>query len=290
MKIGLFIICFYSYITVVCQNNIYYDISLKGKSQSEAFGFYSNRIAEILSYKLETTRYLKKRLLKETIETKSDTVNFVATYWCQENGVILPYMFGSSLGRETLAHKELKEILSRFRVSAEDMKKLTRLPNGDQAIVYFNYRKITDSITQKTHFEHFQYDNKPKSLPEYSNDMPPIFKGCKLSRKKDLKATKNQLKIKDCMSKKIDRLILNNFNSKDLVKHPFINGRQITILNSFIFDKQGLIKNIKSVSIRPELEDEASRVFSKIPTVSPALVDGKPVNIIYQKSITFLAN
>lgn len=276
--------------TITAQQNIFYDIPIGNRYGQKAFEHFHSETSKILSYKIERSKYLKKRLLQESFNTKSDTVSFIATYWCQENGVVLPYMFGSSLGRETAAHVELKKILSRFKISPEDMKKLTRFRNGDQVVLRFNYRKITNPINQRVHFEHFWYSNKKTPSSKYTDQRNPIHKGCDVSKKSDLSSVKTQVKIKNCMSRKIDKLIQNNFRVNQLKEHPFIKGRQVSIFNSFIINNQGQITNINAVSLRPELEQEAIRILSKIPPLKPATKNGEPASIIYNKPITFIAN
>ena len=292
MKIVLFALIIIASITANSQQSIFYDISLKNESSTTAFNKYSSEIAKILSYKIESSKHLKKRLLQESFNTKSDTVSFIATYWCQENGVVLPYMFGSSLTRETPAHKELKKILSRFRISPKDMKKLTRFTGGDQVHLFFNYRKVKDSSSGNIRFEYFTYNyNSPlPRLDKENNQTSPVCKGCRIPKKKNIYDLKVQQKIKACNSNKIDHLMLNNFNRKKLAQHPFLKGRQVIIFTKFTINNLGDISDIKAVSLIPELETEAIRVLNKLPKAKPATVDGLPVNVIYDKSITFMTN
>lgn len=288
----LIIFIFFSVQIAIAQNSFFYDISLGNRTGQEAFEHYHKEIGTVLSYKIERSKHLKQALIEQSNQTKRDSVDFLTTYWRQENGVVLPYLFGSSFGRETAAHKELKEILIKFRISPEDMKKLTRFKNGDQVHLFLNYRKVTDTVSGKIHFEYFTYNHNttlPQPIKE-NNQTAPVCKGCRIPKRKNIYDLKVQQKIKACNDKKIDRLIQSNFDVKKIAQHPFFKGRQIQILTKFIINDQGDISDLNAVSLRLELEAEAIRVFNKLPKAKPATVAGKPVNVIYTKPITFIGN
>ena len=63
-----------------------------------------------------------------------------------------------------------------------------------------------------------------------------------------------------------------------------IEGRVIVQLR---IDKKGIL-SIKEIRGRnPLLEEEACRIFDGFPQLSPALLRGKPVNILYNYPIVF---
>ena len=63
-----------------------------------------------------------------------------------------------------------------------------------------------------------------------------------------------------------------------------IEGRVIVTLR---IDKEGFL-SIKEVKGRnPLLEEEAYRIFDGFPQLSPALLRGKPVNIVYNYPVIF---
>ena len=62
-----------------------------------------------------------------------------------------------------------------------------------------------------------------------------------------------------------------------------IQGRVIVQLR---IDKKGIL-SIKKIYGNPLLEEEACRIFDGFPQFSPALLRGKPVNILYNYPIVF---
>jgi len=273
---ALFLFCLHT----LAQNNIFYDIPLGNRYGEKAIEHYQNKVSEILSYKIETSNHIKKALLKEVTTRETDSVGIGITYWLQSNGVVLPYLFGATFRRGTEEFLELKRLATKFKLSKKDFQKISKDPNGTQITIYCNYRKVTSSLTKKSHFEHFTYDTNTDKL-ETNTMTVPVYKGCRVSKKANLHNVKVQEKLKNCMSTKIDKLIKTNFKTTDLSKHPFIKGRILKIHTSFIFNKEGYVEQLNSMSILPELEAEAIRIFKKINPVQPATNEGEPINILF---------
>jgi len=82
--------------------------------------------------------------------------------------------------------------------------------------------------------------------------------------------------------------VIENYRYPQEALEKKIEGRVIVTLR---IDKEGHL-SIKEVKGRnPLLEEEACRIFDGFPQFSPALLRGKPVNILYNYPIVFrLAN
>ena len=99
-----------------------------------------------------------------------------------------------------------------------------------------------------------------------------------------LTGEKKEIPIKNFL----DRWVRKNFQYPKRAVEKKIEGRVIVQLR---IDKKGIL-SIKEIRGRnPLLEEEACRIFDGFPQFSPALLRGKPVNILYNYPIVFrLAN
>ena len=85
----------------------------------------------------------------------------------------------------------------------------------------------------------------------------------------------------------LDQWVIKNYRYPQEAVEKKIEGRVIVQLR---IDKEGLL-SIKKIYGNPLLEEEACRIFDGFPQFSPALLRGKPVNILYNYPIVFrLAN
>lgn len=110
-------------------------------------------------------------------------------------------------------------------------------------------------------------------------EVVPVYPGCEKK-----KTNKDKRK---CMSDKISKLVSKKFNT-DIAGDHGISGLQ-RIDTQFTVDKNGNITNIKIRSPHPALEKEAKRVIDKIPSMKPGYQQDKPVGVIYNLPIKFLA-
>ena len=106
---------------------------------------------------------------------------------------------------------------------------------------------------------------------------PPVYPGCE--GKKGAKA------IKDCMSKKVQAFVGNNFD-KEIASDMGISGR-VKIITQFTIDKNGRVTNIKARSKYKELAKEAKRVILKLPKVKPGQQRNRNVKVTYTLPIIF---
>ena len=82
----------------------------------------------------------------------------------------------------------------------------------------------------------------------------------------------------------LDQWVIKNLRYPQEAVEKKIQGRVIVALR---IDKKGIL-SIKEVKGRnPLLEEEACRIFDGFPQLSPALLRGKPVNVVYNYPIIF---
>ena len=82
----------------------------------------------------------------------------------------------------------------------------------------------------------------------------------------------------------LDQWVIKNYRYPQEAVEKKIQGRVIVQLR---IDKKGIL-SIKEIRGRnPLLEEEACRVFDGFPQLFPALLRGKPVNILYNYPIVF---
>ena len=82
----------------------------------------------------------------------------------------------------------------------------------------------------------------------------------------------------------LDQWVIENYRYPQEALEKKIEGRVIVTLR---IDKEGHL-SIKEVKGRnPLLEEEACRIFDGFPQLSPGLVRGKPVNVVYNYPIIF---
>ncbi len=81
----------------------------------------------------------------------------------------------------------------------------------------------------------------------------------------------------------LDQWVIKNYRYPQEAVEKKIEGRVIVQLR---IDKKGIL-SIKKIYGNPLLEEEACRIFDGFPQFSPALLRGKPINILYNYPIVF---
>ncbi|MCX7546967.1 M56 family metallopeptidase [Xanthomarina sp. F1114] len=108
-------------------------------------------------------------------------------------------------------------------------------------------------------------------------DQVPIFPGCE-------DGSSNEER-KQCMIGKISSVVAENFNT-DLGKTLNLTG-VVKIFVFFKIDNLGNIVDAKARAEKPELVEEALRVISMLPKMTPGMQDGKTVTVPYYLPIKF---
>ncbi|GAA0871479.1 hypothetical protein GCM10009117_06250 [Gangjinia marincola] len=108
----------------------------------------------------------------------------------------------------------------------------------------------------------------------------PIFPGCETM-------TDNKGRIQ-CLSENITSIIQKYFNA-DLGADLGLKGEHV-IYTTFSIDQQGEVVKIKARAPHKKLEEEAKRVISKIPVMTPGNHNGNAVEVLYSVPIRLNLN
>jgi len=116
------------------------------------------------------------------------------------------------------------------------------------------------------------------------NDVPyavveevPSFPGCE--------SLQTNEERKKCMSEQVARHVNTSFNTK-LGKELGLKGIN-RIYVRFKIDKNGRVTDVASRGPHPKLEEEAIRVVSTLPNMTPGKQRGEAVNVLYSLPIVF---
>ena len=82
----------------------------------------------------------------------------------------------------------------------------------------------------------------------------------------------------------LDQWVIKNLRYPQEAVEKKIQGRVIVARR---IDKKGILSIKEIIGRNPLLEEEACRIFDGFPQLSPALLRGKPVNILYNYPIVF---
>ena len=103
----------------------------------------------------------------------------------------------------------------------------------------------------------------------------PIFPGCE-------NLEKNQLR--NCFQEQMNKHIRRNFRYPEIAQEMGIQGR---VFANFIISEDGSITNIRMRGPDKNLEDEAKRIISLLPNMTPGKQRGRPVRVPFSIPIVF---
>ena len=103
----------------------------------------------------------------------------------------------------------------------------------------------------------------------------PIFPGCERVKKSERR---------DCFQEKMNKNIRKNFRYPEIAQEMGIQGR---VYVNFIIAKDGKITNIRMRGPDKNLENEAQRIISRLPSMIPGKQRGRPVRVPFSIPITF---
>lgn len=141
----------------------------------------------------------------------------------------------------------------------------------------------TIGFAQTTETEKAQNDteeispNESEPIPFKLVEVPPLGPDCKAKWKRE--------KQKDCTAKFIINHINRKFNT-ELASDLGLTGR-IRIDVSFIIDKEGKSIYITATGGPDIMNQEAIEVIQKLPQLTPAMQNGKTVEVSYKLPILF---
>ena len=103
----------------------------------------------------------------------------------------------------------------------------------------------------------------------------PIFPGCEKVKKSERR---------NCFQDRMNKHIRKNFRYPEIAQEMGIQGR---VYVNFIISKDGSITNIRMRGPDTNLEKEAQRIISKLPTMIPGKQRGRAVRVPFSIPITF---
>jgi protein TonB len=103
----------------------------------------------------------------------------------------------------------------------------------------------------------------------------PIFPGCESVAKSERRT---------CFQDKINQHIRRNFRYPEIAQEMGIQGR---VYVNFIIAKDGSITNIRMRGPDKNLENEAQRIISRLPQMTPGKQRGRAVRVPFSIPITF---
>ena len=103
----------------------------------------------------------------------------------------------------------------------------------------------------------------------------PIFPGCEKVKKSERRK---------CFQDRMNKHIRKNFRYPEIAQEMGIQGR---VYVNFIISKDGSITNIRMRGPDKNLEKEAQRIISKLPTMIPGKQRGRAVRVPFSIPITF---
>jgi protein TonB len=106
----------------------------------------------------------------------------------------------------------------------------------------------------------------------------PLFPGCENVPKSQRRA---------CFQEKIQKHIYSEFRYPEIAQEMGIQGR---VFVQFMIGKDGSISGIRTRGPDKNLEKEARRIISKLPTMIPGRQRGRPVRVPFSIPVTFKLN
>ncbi|WP_282787831.1 gliding motility protein RemB [Flavobacterium croceum] len=105
-----------------------------------------------------------------------------------------------------------------------------------------------------------------------SNEQPPLFPNCQVA---------SQSEIEKCFYAQLQDFVYHNFNVPNTISSTYKG----TVLVLFEVDTKGAFKTLYIDTDKPELAEEAKKVFLKLPTVTPATYNGNPIYSKYTLAV-----
>lgn len=113
------------------------------------------------------------------------------------------------------------------------------------------------------------------SVPFSVVENVPVFPGCK---------GKNNKELRECFAQKMNEHIKKNFKYPESALEMGVHGKVFVL---FAIDANGNVSNIQTRGPDVQLEKEAGRIISLLPTMKPGEQRGKPVKVPYSIPIHF---
>ncbi|OAB79928.1 M56 family metallopeptidase [Cochleicola gelatinilyticus] len=171
------------------------------------------------------------------------------------------------------------EVMTKINELSEAIMKKGNLTDEEAKALKFLATEATpDAKVYESVQEYLDVSNKAE-IPFAIIDKVPTFPGCEGMSNAD---------AKQCMSQKIQAFVAANFNTK-VGNNLGLTGRQ-KIRAQFKIDAFGKVVDLRVRAEHEALAEEAQRVISSLPQMTPGEHDGKQVAVLYALPILFEIN
>ena len=103
----------------------------------------------------------------------------------------------------------------------------------------------------------------------------PLFPGCERVKKSERRK---------CFQEKLDKHVLKNFRYPEIAQEMGVQGR---VFVTFVIDRDGTIRGIRTRGPDKNLEKEAARIIGKLPNMTPGKQRGRAVRVPFSYPINF---
>lgn len=118
-------------------------------------------------------------------------------------------------------------------------------------------------------------DKNSNTLTLETVDVPPTSTNC-------VGESKNEKS--NCFNEKMSQHLRKHFKYPNKAAEDNIQGKVVV---SFVINKEGKVVDVQANGGHKILQKEAKRIISLLPNFTPAVKNGKPVNIMYSIPINF---
>ena len=216
-----------------------------------------------------------KSLLSEALQkypASEDTLKVRISFSVNKKGVINEGNYTTL--NDSLLYTKTKDPLKAIIYDFQPFEVLNRKPKEYKSSHRLNYlftlSKTPDSTLSLTSIP---LENNPYEGGQIWE--VPIYAKCR---------PKTDKQARECFQKSIQAHIRENFRYPEEAQEL---GMQVKVAIIFVIDKDGFVTNIRTRGPHEILEEEAHRIASLIPRMTPGKVNGKPVKVPFSIPITF---
>jgi periplasmic protein TonB len=191
----------------------------------------------------------------------------------------------STLGASTLNMEDDEQTVEIEQIQPPDVK-TPPPPTPDKIEIVENEKEVEETVIESTETDQDDEVRKIIEVEEEEDvmeDVPfaiiedvPVYPGCKGSK----------AELRECLQEQITKHVNRKFNSElasDLGLSPGV--KKIFVM--FKIDKSGNITDVMARAPHKRLQDEAIRVISLLPKMTPGKQRGRPVGVKYSLPIAF---
>lgn len=224
---------------------------------------YASRLAEVHEYQTDY-RSIKfnnlngyiDQLLNETFQTEN--INFVNPFY-----------------QKSLIKKRIVMLLKTPNQKSNAIRYVLIIPML-LMMLFVSSCTEEDTMEELPMLSETELQARP-SLPFALIEQPPIYPGCEELSKEDTRA---------CLNRNMQLFVKENFDVK-LGQNLGLKPGKNRIFVLFTIDANGQVSDVRSRAKHPSLEEEAIKVISSIPDMTPAFHEGERVTVKYSMPIVF---